>query len=101
MLGTHLLSHWCRVQGQIVLSAWEAELKTRARELSVFLSKVDANACKGILGHGVWKLKHFSLKCMWVQEVIRNEQVQVVKIPRDSNVEHIHLMGGCWTAVDN
>ena len=134
MLGTHLLSHWCRVQGQIALSSGEAELYSNIRGIQELLfikniieedagkralslvSKVDASACKGIpLRHGVGKLKHLSLKCMWVQEAIRNEQIQVVKIPRDSNAadvlasasgvtdfaKHIHGMGGCWTAVDN
>ena len=134
MLGTHLLSHWCRVQGQIALGSGEAELYSNIRGIQELLfvkniieedagkgalslvSKVDASACKGILlRHGVVKLKHLSLKCMGVQEAIRNEQVQVVKIPRDSNAadvlasasgvtdfaKHIHGMGGCWTAVDN
>ena len=103
MLGTHLLLHWCRVQ-----SSGEAKLYSNIRgtqELFFikniieedagkgalsFVSKVDASACKAImLRHDVVKLKHLSLKCMWVQEAIRNEQIQVVKIPQDSNAADV------------
>ena len=48
--------------------------------------KVDASACKGILVRsGAGKVKHLSVRQLWVQEAVANLKINVVKIPREQN----------------
>ena len=89
--------------------------KTRARELSALCQKLMRVRAKAYCSAMAWEVEAPVFEVVWVQEAIRNEQIQVVKIPRDSNAadvlasasgvtdfaKHIHGMGGCWTAVDN
>ena len=47
---------------------------------------VDASACKGmVLRHGSGKVKHLSVKQLWVQEAVRAFDVQVTRVPRAEN----------------
>ena len=103
-LGPYVLSHWCRIQPSIALSSGEAELHSSTRGLINLLGlwnlarelrgdswgtaslRVDASACKSILlRKGTGSLKHLEVKDLWGQDVIRQRQIRVVKIPREAN----------------
>ena len=98
-----VLTHWSKVQSNVALSSGEAELNAAVKGLSETIGLlnliseiwsvvptsrlyVDASACKGmILRHGSGKVKHLSVKQLWVQEAVRAFGVQVVRIPRGDN----------------
>ena len=109
-LGVHVVQFWSRTQPRIALSSGEAELYAAVRGLaelqgmlnlvrelrgestwgSLTLS-VDASACRAILlRRGSGSIKHLSLQVLWVQEVIKELDIQVLKIHRDDN--HAHVM---------
>ena len=97
------MAHWSKVQSNVALSSGEAELNAAVKGLSETIGllnliteiwgsiptaklHVDASACKGmILRHGSGKVKHLSVKQLWVQEAVRAFGVQVLRIPRGDN----------------
>ena len=104
MIGSHTITHWCRLQDRVALSSGEAELYSGVRGLGEVINLyelilemdpsrtqkiehfVDVVACKGVLlRHGAGQLKHLETKTLWVQE--RNTQygVRVKKISREDN----------------
>ena len=109
-LGAHVVQFWARTQPRVALSSGEAELYAAVRglaELQGMLNlvrelrgepawgtltlSVDASACRAILlRRGSGSIKHLSLQVLWVQEVIKELNVQVMKIHRESN--HAHVM---------
>ena len=104
MFGSHLISHWSKVQSNVALSSGEAELNAAVKGLSELIGFIelyreldgrnvftkiltDASACKGMLFRkGVEKVKHLSTKQLWSQGALETYQVEVVKIPRKDNV---------------
>ena len=98
-----LLAHWSKTQSNIALSSGEAELNAAVKGLSETIGLynlisetwgvtptaglcVDASACKGmVLRHGSGKVKHLSVKQLWVQEAVRAFGVQVIRVPRAEN----------------
>ena len=103
MRGQHLLLHWSRTQATVALSSGEAELnsalkgaseglgmQTMLRELGedVQLTLVgDSTASRGILlREGTGKIKHLSVKQLWLQERVAGSDLDVQQIPRRFNV---------------
>ena len=98
-----LLAHWSKTQSNIALSSGEAELNAAVKGLSETIGLynlisetwgvtptaglcVDASACKGmVLRHGSGKVKHLSVKQLWVQEAVRAFGVQVSRVSRGDN----------------
>ena len=85
MRGSHLLSHWSRTQQVAALSSAEAKFNgickaaadgRGAKHLSEELLnpmrlviKTDASAAKGVIQRqGAGRVKHLSVKQLWVQE---------------------------------
>ena len=98
-----VLAHWSKTQSNIALSSGEAELNAAVKGMSETIGLyhlisetwgitpkvelcVDASACKGmVLRHGSGKVKHLSVKQLWVQEAVRVFGVQVARVPRVDN----------------
>ena len=103
MLGTHVISFWCRLQGGIALSSGEAELTSLVKgcseglllrnlceemgvhvELKAFC---DSSSARGISQRdGVGKVKHLETKHLWTQEKARNGYLTIHRIPRKDNI---------------
>ena len=99
MRGMHLLLHWSRQQQVIALSSCEAELnalckamqeglaaKYLAEELSENVSlilKTDSSAAQGVIARqGSGKVKHLSVRQLWVQNAVADGLAKVQKVPR-------------------
>ena len=97
-----MITHWSRTQPVVALSSGEAELNASlkggceligARELLCEMGREytmrlygDSSACKGTLHReGVGKLKHISVKQLWLQEKVNSGQIGFVKIQREIN----------------
>ena len=111
-LGQHVVSHWSRTQANIALSSGEAELNGALKgacealavrsmcwdwnqDLSICLYG-DSSASRGILQRrGFGKMKHLSVKQLWLQSYVDEEEIRVVKIPRKQNMSD--LMTHQWT----
>ena len=104
MHGAHLLQFWCKQQDRIAVSSAEAELKAACKGVSELLllsniahhatgrkvelsHSLDASACRGIMfREGAGPIKHLDIRQLWVQEVIRDRLIEVIKIPRKQNL---------------
>ena len=104
MHGSHVLHFWCKMQDRIATSSAVAELKASCKGYSELLQLfniaafcqttpkslshgLDASACKGVLlRQGAGPLKHLDIRQLWVQEVIRDYSITVVKISRAENL---------------
>ena len=103
MRGTHLLSHWSRTQQLISLSSAEAELNASikagvegigAKILTEELGDPhtvtlygDSSANHGIAHRvGSGRVKHLSIRQLWLQERIKVGDLSFIKIPRLQNV---------------
>ena len=101
-IGRHVIAHWSRTQPVVALSSGEAELNASlkggcevlgANELLNELGQSyklqllgDSTACKGVLHReGVGRLKHISVKQLWLQERVNTGQVAFAKIRREVN----------------
>ena len=98
-----MLAHRCKMQDRVALSSGEAELKAsckcvaemlETREVVQFLTgmeaalalHLDATATQGMLHRqGAGKLKHLSVRTLWVQGAVQEARIRVVKIPRALN----------------
>ena len=102
MRGSHLVSLWSRTQQVISLSSAEAELNALCKSAQEGLAakhlseeihlpvalelKTDASAARGVIQRqGAGKVKHLSVKQLWVQEREACKELSVKKIPRDFN----------------
>ena len=102
MLGGHLIYHWSRTQATVALSTAEAELNAslKASCEGLFVKTVcqemfrpiyivlygDSSASHGILQReGCGAVKHLAVRQLWLQEKVRDESVQIVKLPRARN----------------
>ena len=102
MRGSHLLSHWSRTQQVVSLSSAEAELngmckaaaeglgaRNMAQELLAPLDLeilTDASAARGVIQRqGAGRVKHLTIKQLWVQERESCGELSVEKIPRARN----------------
>ena len=102
MRGCHLVAHWSRTQQIVALSSCEAELNgickaaqegLAAKHLSeeIFYPEkleinTDSSAARGVIQRqGAGKVKHLSVKQLWVQEQEMYKKLVVNKVPRDVN----------------
>ena len=103
MHGGHVLVHWSRTQQLVALSSAEAELNASIKadqeglslrnlatelgdEIGLIL-KGDSSANDGILKRtGAGKVKHLSVRQLWLQEKVGEGDLCHVKIPRAVNV---------------
>ena len=103
MRGRHLIAHITRLQPVVSTSSGEAELvaacvgmtelvllENLGADLGIELKGtlcVDARACRGIiLRKGAGKVKHLSVRWLWIQGAVRTRKTEVVHIPRHKNV---------------
>lgn len=102
MWGKHVLKTWASTQATIALSSAEAELyalvkgaaqtlgmMAMARDLGLDLCgriSSDASAALGIIKRqGLGKLRHIATQFLWIQEKVRNDELDIVKVPREQN----------------
>ena len=103
MRGTHCIMHWSRTQQLISLSSAEAELnasitagceglfvKHMTEELGCsydLMIRGDSSANDGIVHRsGTGRIKHLSIRQLWLQERVRNKELEFTKIPREINM---------------
>ena len=116
MRGTHMLAHWSRTQQLISLSSAEAErnasikagvegigIKHMAEELlephAVHLLG-DSSANHGIAHRsGTGKVKHLSIRQLWLQERVMMGDLTFTNIPRLKNLSDV--MTHHWTAPES
>ena len=102
MCGKHVIQHWSRTQQLVALSSAEAELNATVKggceslglkhmieefgfEMEVLIMG-DSSANDGILHRaGTGKIKHLSVRQLWLQERINRKELDHVKIRRDDN----------------
>ena len=99
--GSHILCHWSKTQSTIALSSGEGEVNACVKgisegigvhelmtELGMSVSLnlellTDSSAAKGtITRHGSGRIKHLTIKQLWIQEALKDYEVAVTKIPR-------------------
>ena len=102
MRGSHLVAHWSRTQQVVSLPSAEAELNGickcaaeglaashMARELGDEIGLeilTDASAARGVIQRqGAGRIKHLSVKQLWVQERESEKDLSITKIPRAIN----------------
>ena len=102
MLGGHCIRHWSTTQSTIALSSAEAELhgiakgaaqgiglRSLAKDLSIELEVVvltDAAAAIGIVRRrGLGKVRHLDVTDLWLQEKVREGDIQVEKVAGTEN----------------
>ena len=57
----------------------------------------DSSAAKGVAHrHGTGRVKHLTVRQLWIQEKVERKEVEVVKIPRCDNLAGV--MAHYWTA---
>ena len=102
MLGSHCLKGYSATQATVALSSVEAELyamtKGAATALGVIslaadfgislsgLVHCDASAALGIVNRqGLGKLRHINVRYLWLQEKVKDKELDVVKVPGVDN----------------
>ena len=99
-----MITHWSQLQAAVALSSGEAELNAAVKGASEGIGiqelinewkaygevplqlKTDSSAAKGTMTRrGSGRIKHLTVKQLWIQEAIRNYQIEVLKISRDYN----------------
>ena len=102
MHGRHLIHHWSRTQQLVSLSSAEAELNAAVKagqeglgisnlleELGVRMHvqlRGDSSANHGIITRqGTGKVKHLSVRQLWLQEQTALGRVSHIKVPRLQN----------------
>ena len=111
MFGPHNVKHWSKTQTTVSLSSGEAELhgicsgvamgmglQSICRDLG-FHYKLrlhsDATAAIGIARRrGMGKIRHLDCSDLWVQEKIRSQKIELVKVlgtenPADAFTKHV------------
>ena len=103
MLGTHILTRWCKAQSIIALSSGEAELNAAVKGITETIGVIellrelkmeaktkvmmDSSAGEGILMRkGVGQSKHLSIEQLWVQSAVPEYDIEILKVPRRLNV---------------
>ena len=104
--GQHLLRHWSKLQSGVALSSGEAELYAANKcaqeclgiqQLILDLGHhvnveivIDAAATRGMVHRrGQRKMKHIAVQELWLQQVVAEKQVTVVKIRREDNLADV------------
>ena len=99
MRGIHLLAHWSRTKQVVSLSSAEAELNAICKAAAEGLAAVnmalelrdpivldiltDASAARGVVQRqGAGRIKHLTIKQLWVQERESAGYLTITKSPR-------------------
>ncbi len=113
MLGRHLIKSWSSTQGPISLSSGEAgfygvvkasiiaiRYQAMMEDLGHTLSVrvwTDSTATIGICGRrGLGRLRHVDTQCLWVQQKVRDNDVELRKVKGELNPADVftkHLAG--------
>ena len=109
------LKTWSTTQTVIALSSGEAEyyaavkgcaeglaIQSYCRDLGIATGVrvcTDSSACKGICGRtGLGKIKHLDVQLLWLQDAVRRDRVEMVKVRGDRNPADLmtkHLGSQC------
>ena len=113
MLGTRLIKHWSSTQKTVTLSSGEAELygvvkgateslglrslgeDMRIQDHIVIDLHADSSAAIGICRRsGIGKVRHLAIAQLWVQEKLRNKELNLFKVlgtenPADLLTKHV------------
>ena len=79
-----------------------SKLEVEFAEMVTLDVKTDSSAARGIvMRNGAGKVKHLSVKQLWVQEMESQKRLIVSKIPRETNfvdlfTHHWSRMEGTW-----
>jgi hypothetical protein len=102
LYGQHLVHHWSSTQAVVALSSMEAELNALVKgtaeiiclknmlaecgeEVKAYLC-TDSSAAHGALHRqGCGKVKHLACRQLWVQDVVAQGTVKILKVPRLDN----------------
>ena len=124
MRGSHILKTWAKDQSVVALSSGEAEmyaavrtgtealgLQALAEDMGVKMKirmKIDASATLGMINRrGLGKVRHIEVSNLWLQNAVRDNLIEVMKIPSKENiadlmtkslgndeiVRYMHMMG--------
>ena len=104
MHGKHMVNHWSKLQATIALSSGEGELNSAVKGVSECIGifelikewciydnvglmlKTDSSAAKGTMTRrGSGRIKHLTAKQLWIQEAIKNYDIEIRKINREVN----------------
>ena len=102
MRGSHLIHQWSSTQSTVALSSAEAELNALVKAgveglgLAAIMEdtgheglieiKTDSSAAKGVIHRqGSGKIKHLSVRQLWLQERVHREELKIMKVPRKDN----------------
>ena len=102
MVGGAMVKHWAKTQPTIALSSGEAELggicagTAQAMGLQSLAADMnwplkicvhsDATAAIGISKRrGLGKVRHLHTSDLWIQDKVKKEEIQIVKIPGSDN----------------
>jgi hypothetical protein len=110
--GSHVLKTWCTTQATVALSSAEAELVAAVRGAAEGLSArslaqdlgrycqlrvhIDSSAAIGICKRsGIGKIRHLDTRLLWIQDLVRNGTVSVIKVagtinPADLMTKHLN-----------
>ena len=97
MYGSHCIKHWATTQTTLSLSSGESELhgigrgiqnalgfRSMARDLNIDMPlriHSDATAAIGIARRrGLGKMRHLDVEDLWIQERVRNNDVELCKV---------------------
>ena len=114
-IGGHLISHWSKTQQTVALSSGEAELNATLKgaceslgqkylmeELGVEMNIQmygDSSASQGtIQRQGSGRIKHLSVRQLWIQERVALKELDTFKIPRAQN--RADALTHSWTGAD-
>ena len=112
--GSHLLAHWSRTQQVIALSSAESELNAMCRgaqeglalkhlceeleEECALTLQTDSSAARGIIKRqGTGKVKHLSVRQLWVQQQVSLGNLEIDKVPRSAN--SADMLTHHWTRI--
>ena len=113
MLGKHLVQHWTRMQPVVSQSSAEAELVAAAKAVSEMAAvthlmvdlglqtklqlRVDARACRAmLLRKGAGRVKHLSIRYLWVQRAVREYAIHVEHVPRKHQLADVLTHAVTW-----
>ena len=102
-IGHHAIKTWSSTQNVIATSSGEAEfyalvkagsqslgIKAMADDFGIKINRIviktDASAAKGIsMRRGIGQVKHIEVNQLWIQDKVRNGDIEVEKIPGKTN----------------
>ena len=118
MYGSHVVKTWSATQATIALSSGEAEDSADVKAASILLGfrslladlgvvpanchlHTDSSAALGVANRtGIGKIRHLAVHLLWLQEKVKNGDIQMYKVPGTSNPSDVltkHVTHDCMT----